>query len=126
MLSSALESAALLYARRFPIRLGKLRVVNYLSQASSSNAPIQRMTTLKYGGYRMSCDLSEMIQRQFYYFGTYFLEEENIQCWQSVARHSATIFDVGANAGIYSLAALAAQPQATVHAFEPTREIARK
>jgi ribosomal protein L11 methylase PrmA len=31
------------------------------------------------------------------------------------------IFDVGANAGIYSLAALAIQRDATVHAFEPTR-----
>ena len=34
------------------------------------------------------------------------------------------IFDVGANAGIYSLAALDAQPDAVVHAFEPTPEIA--
>jgi FkbM family methyltransferase len=30
---------------------------------------------------------------------------------------------VGANAGIYSLAALAIQPEAIVHAFEPTQEI---
>jgi FkbM family methyltransferase len=124
ILSSALERAALLYARQFPIRRGKLRVINYLSRAS--NAPMQRMTTLKYGGFKMSCDLSEMIQMQFYYFGTYFMEEENIRCWQSMARRATTIFDVGANAGIYSLAALAVQPPATVHAFEPTPEIAKK
>ena len=36
------------------------------------------------------------------------------------------IFDVGANAGIYSLAALAIQRDATVHAFEPTPEIATR
>ena len=126
MLSFALERAALLYARRFPIRRGKLRVVNYLSQVASSNTPMQRMTTLKYGGFKMSCDLSEMMQRQFYYFGTYFMEEENIRCWQSIARRATTILDVGANAGIYSLAALAVQPQATVHAFEPTPEIAKR
>jgi FkbM family methyltransferase len=87
---------------------------------------MQRLTTLKYGGFKMSCDLSEMIQRQFYYFGTYFMEEENIRCWQSVAKRATTIFDIGANAGIYSLAALAAQPQASVHAFEPTPEIAKR
>jgi FkbM family methyltransferase len=34
------------------------------------------------------------------------------------------VLDVGANHGIYSLAALACQPGATVHAFEPTPEIA--
>jgi FkbM family methyltransferase len=34
------------------------------------------------------------------------------------------IFDVGANSGIYSLAALSSQPNAVVHAFEPTLEIA--
>jgi FkbM family methyltransferase len=34
------------------------------------------------------------------------------------------IFDVGANQGIYSLVALAASPNATVHAFEPTPKIA--
>jgi FkbM family methyltransferase len=33
---------------------------------------------------------------------------------------------VGANAGIYSLAALAIQRDATVHAFEPTPEIAAR
>jgi FkbM family methyltransferase len=84
------------------------------------------MTTLKYGGFKMSCDLSEMMQRQFYYFGTYFMEEENIRCWQSIARRATMILDVGANLGIYSLAALAVQPQATLHAFEPTPEIAKR
>lgn len=36
------------------------------------------------------------------------------------------IFDVGAIAGIYSLAALAIQRDAVVHAFEPTPEIAAR
>jgi FkbM family methyltransferase len=122
---SLMEKAIVLYARHFPIRRGKLRLINSLS-ASASNKSTLRMTTLKYGGFKMSCDLAEMIQRQFYFFGTYFIEEVNIECWQSIARNARTILDVGANAGIYSLAALAAQPQATVHAFEPTPEIARR
>jgi FkbM family methyltransferase len=126
MLSSVLENVLLLYTRRFPIRRGKLRVINFLSQTSHSDASTLRMTTLKYGGFRMSCDVGEMLQRQFYYFGTYLTEEDIISCWQSMARGAKTILDVGANAGIYSLAALAAQPDAVVHAFEPTPEIANR
>jgi len=36
-----------------------------------------------------------------------------------------TIFDVGANTGFYTLAVLAATPDAEVHAFEPVQHIAR-
>ena len=42
---------------------------------------------------------------------------------EATAKGAKVIFDVGANAGIYSLAALALQPDATVHAFEPTRKL---
>ena len=84
----------------------------------------QRLARLKYGDYSMQCDISEMLQRQFYFFGTYFLEEEIIDCWRETARGAKVIFDVGANAGIYSLAALACEPNVTVYAFEPTPEIA--
>jgi FkbM family methyltransferase len=79
---------------------------------------------LKYGGMKMQCDLTEILQRQFYFFGTYFVEEQILDCWTAEAREVKVIFDVGANFGIYSLAALASQPNAIVHAFEPTPEIA--
>lgn len=74
----------------------------------------------------MQCDLSEMLQRQFYFFGTYFIEEPILRCWETAAKGAKVVFDVGANAGIYSLAALAIQPDAAVHAFEPTPEIASR
>jgi FkbM family methyltransferase len=74
----------------------------------------------------MPCDLTEMLQRQFYFFGTYFLEEHILDCWESATEDAKVIFDVGANAGIYSLAALAVRRDATVHAFEPTPEIAAR
>ena len=38
----------------------------------------------------------------------------------------AIVPDVGASAGIYSLVALAAKPGSTIHAFEPTPEIAAR
>src|ERR1700756_307653 len=106
MSTSVWEKALLFYARRFPIRRGKLRVVNLLSREAASDESNKRVTTLKYGGFKMSCDVAQMIQRQLYYFGTYLVEEEIIDCWQSAAQGARIIFDVGANAGIYSLAAL--------------------
>jgi FkbM family methyltransferase len=121
---SASERLLILYARRFPIRRGKLRVIDRLWQTGLSGRSTHRVATLNHGGFKMSCDLSEMLQRQFYFFGTYFLEEDLLRCWATVSRDAKVVFDVGANAGIYSLAALAAQPDAVVHAFEPTPEIA--
>jgi FkbM family methyltransferase len=121
---SAFERLLLSYGRCFPIRRGKLRVINSLWRTAVGKQSTCRMTTLKYGRFKMACDLSEMLQRQFYFFGTYFLEQDILSCWQTAAKGAKVILDVGANAGIYSLAALAIQPDAVVHAFEPTPEIA--
>jgi FkbM family methyltransferase len=101
-------------------------VINLLWRAVVGGQSSHRLAALNYGGFKMSCDLSEMLQRQFYFFGTYFLEEDILRCWEAAAKGVKVILDVGANAGIYSLAALAAQPDATVHAFEPTPEIAAR
>ena len=60
-------------------------------------------------------DLNEMLQRQFYFFGTYFLEEDILSCWETAAKGAKVIFDVDANSGIYSLAALGIQLDAIVH-----------
>ena len=121
---SRIESLLVMYARRFPIRRGKLRVINSLWRAAAGDRGTRRLAVLKHGGFKMTCDLSQMIQRQFYFFGTYFLEESLLGCWEKKARGAKVILDVGANAGIYSLVALAMQPDVIVHAFEPTPEIA--
>jgi FkbM family methyltransferase len=84
----------------------------------------QRLAQLKHGGLTMSCDLSEILQRQCYFFGTYLVEEHILECWRHEAEGAKVIFDIGANVGIFSLAALAVQPEAIVHAFEPPPEIA--
>ncbi len=112
------------YARYFPCRRGKLRLVDLFWRAAAGKNGLIRTARLKYGGFSMACDLSQMLQRQFYFFGTYFIEEELLACWSRLAKDANIIFDVGANAGIYGLSALAAQPRAVVHAFEPTPETA--
>jgi FkbM family methyltransferase len=123
---STSEKLLMLYARRCPIRRGKLRVINSLWRAAVGHESTHRVAALKHGRFKMPCDLSEMLQRQFYFFGTYFLEEDMLRCWETAAKGAKLVLDVGANAGIYSLAALAIQPDATVHAYEPTPEIATR
>jgi len=123
---SPLEFLLILYARRFPVRRGKVRLINTLWPMAAGGAGALRLAHLRFGGFKVSCNLNEMLQRQFYFFGTYFLEEDLLACWSQLAKSAATVFDVGANAGIYSLAALAANPSAVVEAFEPTPEIAER
>ena len=123
---AALEKALIWYARHFPMRRGKLRLVDTLWHAAAGSAGPRRMAELIYGNYRIPCDLEETLQRQFYLFGTYFLEQTLLECWQKLAREARIVFDVGANAGIYSLAALSSNPGAIVYAFEPTPEIAAR
>ena len=120
------ERVLVSYARHFPLRRGKLRLIDTLWLSVVGRQSTERLAGLKYGGFKVPCDLNEMLQRQLYFFGTYFIEEHIIRCWQDAARRASVIFDVGANAGIYSLAAVAEQPDLAVHAFEPTPEIAAR
>jgi FkbM family methyltransferase len=103
-----------------------MRAIDALWRVAVGNRGVQRTAVLKYGGFKVPCNLDEILQRQYYFFGTYFLEDHILQCWQTAAKDAKVILDVGANAGIYSLAALATQQDAIVHAFEPTPEIAAR
>src|SRR5262249_1171183 len=123
---STFERLLIFYARRFPLQRGKLRAIDALWRVAAGNRGERRVAELRYGGFKMPCNLNDMLQRQSYFFGTYFLEDYILQCWQSAAKGAKVILDVGANAGIYSLAALASQCDAIVHAFEPTPEIAAR
>jgi FkbM family methyltransferase len=53
-------------------------------------------------------------------------EGTSLLVWERLAVTSAVVFDVGANTGIYALAAHAANPRAKVHAFEPLPAIAAR
>src|SRR5262249_46971250 len=96
---SALERALITYARVFPLRKGKLRVIDRLWRAATMGRGTARLAHLRYGGLKIPCDLTEMLQRQFYFFGTYFLEEHILDCWTKAAKEAEVIFDVGANSG---------------------------
>jgi len=118
------ERLLLNYARHFPVNAGKYRLVEKFGRGRPGDVESMRKSTLKYGGYTMDCDIRKMLQRQFFFFGTYFLEEQVIDRWYEMAKNAEVILDIGANAGIFSLAAAASNPNAVIHAFEPTPEIA--
>jgi FkbM family methyltransferase len=121
---SVFETLLLLYARRAPFRAGKYRLVERCWRSCIRGGTSMRIATLKYGNFTMECDLRRMLQRQFYFFGTYFLEEPVLKAWSRFSSEASLVLDVGANAGIFSLAAASANSEASIHAFEPTPTIA--
>ena len=46
-------------------------------------------------------------------------EKVSLKIWQTLAKNSNVILDIGANSGIYSIVANCINPQANIHAFEP-------
>jgi len=58
------------------------------------------------------------------FWASFVDEPETLRVWVDLAKEMSTIVDVGANLGTYTLAACAANPNATVHAFEPVPETA--
>jgi FkbM family methyltransferase len=121
-----LERVLVAYAKHFPIRRGKLRIIDQFWRLATRDGGRNRMAVLNRGGFVVPCDLADMLQRQYYFFGTYFIEDFILDRWSEAAKKAPIVFDIGANAGIYSLAALASRPDAAVHAFEPTPEIAAR
>ncbi len=53
-------------------------------------------------------------------------EKESLKCWINLAIKSNTIFDIGANTGVYSLLAKAVNPDSQVYAFEPIKRVFEK
>lgn len=105
------------YARHFPVSFGKRRVLTQASRMLSKNLPI-RVTTLRPSGLKMRCDVNKFIQRELFLFGSY--EADDCRTWVHWARGAMTVFDVGANVGLYSLLAAHTSLRASIHAFEPT------
>ncbi len=53
-------------------------------------------------------------------------EKESIQSWMKLCESAETVFDIGANTGIYSLITKTVNPKATVYAFEPVSRVFKR
>lgn len=67
------------------------------------------------------------IENETYWKGLFTtFENDTGWLWMELAPVSNAIFDIGANSGLYSLAAAALNPGAEIHAFEPSRNTFQK
>ena len=53
-------------------------------------------------------------------------EKISMRLWIELCRRSTTILDIGANTGVYALAAKSIKPDAKVYAFEPVKRVKEK
>ena len=68
-----------------------------------------------------------MIENEVFWSGLFgHWEGSSLRIWVKAARQAQSILDVGANTGLYALAAKAVAPQAAVTAFEPMERIRQK
>ncbi len=122
LLRKLAESIIRTYVRYSPISRGKFRLIEVIGRRMADGT--FATTALKDAPIRLSLDRSRFLQRQLYYWGEY--ERESIAEWRHRSTTAKTIVDVGAHVGLYSLIAASANPRATVHAFEPTAELASR
>jgi len=67
------------------------------------------------------------IENDLFWKGLYgSWEKKSMKLWSDLSRKSNTIFDIGANTGVYSMVSKAVNSSADVHAFEPFKTIHKK
>jgi len=62
----------------------------------------------------------DVVAAHYLYAGPASFEPETLRLWVHLARQSQWVYDVGAFTGVFSLAAVAANPYCCVMAFEPS------
>lgn len=61
------------------------------------------------------------LEQIFFWKGINGWEQYSNMLWQALAKRSDVILDIGANTGVYTLLAKAANPEVKVYSFEPVR-----
>lgn len=68
-----------------------------------------------------------VIENEIFWKGIYHgWEKYSMRIWKDLCEKSTTIFDIGANTGLYSLVAKATKPESNVYAFEPVQRVFNK
>lgn len=69
---------------------------------------------------------NHMIENELFWNGFDGWEKVSMELWTRLSRNARVVVDIGANTGVYALAASAVQPNALVIAVEPVRRIYKK
>ena len=64
-----------------------------------------------------------IIENQIFWKGLDGFEPHSLRLWARLCRNADTIFDLGANNGVYSLIAKSENPNSRVYAFEPVERV---
>lgn len=67
-----------------------------------------------------------MIENELFWSGIKGWEPVSMELWLRLCRRASVIFDIGANTGVYALAAKAVNPASVVVAVEPVERVFRK
>ncbi|WP_298199270.1 FkbM family methyltransferase [Novosphingobium sp.] len=68
----------------------------------------------------MFTNADDVVAGHYHYVGPASFETGTLKVWSHLARRSSWIYDVGSFTGVFALAALAANPNCRVMAFEPS------
>jgi len=71
-------------------------------------------------------DYNSSFETSIFWTNTFMDEKVSLEVWNELSKHSNTIIDVGANAGVYSIVAALANDSATIVAFEPISRIYKR
>ncbi len=105
-----------------PVRACGISLPRRLTQHLHFAGEIEVMID-KQSSFRMQAH-GHNIENNLYWHGIYGHEPETILPWIDAARRADVILDIGANTGLYSLAAASVRPSSRTIAFEPIPRIA--
>jgi len=78
------------------------------------------------GSLSLELDLTDQLSRVWYYWGYKHYEWSTVSLWSRLLNKATTVFDVGANIGLYTLMAAARlHGRGEVHSFEPNPTVFR-
>lgn len=66
--------------------------------------------------YYSKCDDGHV---EYFYYGLNYMEKNDLSLFLSLAKHSTTILDIGANTGLFSVLSSISNKNAGIHAIEP-------
>jgi len=108
------------YLNKSPVRSGKSRLFTLFRDRITRDGPVECSYDRD---LRISADLNDWLQRQIFMYGVYRVEERHRAMMLRRVREGATILDVGAHIGYYTLLfSKRAGAKGKVIAFEPSTE----
>ncbi|UUR08090.1 FkbM family methyltransferase [Sphingomonas glaciei] len=113
------ETRNLRAAEQARVRLFGSREVGECNQRLRHSGFVNCCAAQDQPSFVMFNNADDVVAAHYYYAGPHSFETDTLRLWVHLARQANYIYDVGAFSGVFSLAAVAANPTCFVMAFEP-------